>query len=128
MANYLLVRGQSVELHVAGVNGASQLIPAMPLPGVPTWSTSHPTKTQLSPSPDGNTCSVKGIGLQVGVTVTVTAGLNVFGFLLDVVSELQLSVVINPNPPVQTPADIDERQKSASGRYLGTGFSSPPNA
>lgn len=125
---YLLVRGQSVALDVAGVNGASQLIPPMPNNGIPVWTTSHPLKTTLQPSPDGTTCEVKGIGLQVAVTITATAGLNVVNFTIDVVSELALSVVINPISPVQTPGEIDERQKSASGRYLGLGFSSPPSS
>lgn len=128
MANFLLVKGQSVALDVAGLNGAGQFIPPMPNNGIPVWTTSHPLKTALSPSPDGTTCAVKGLDLQVGVTITATAGLNVVNLLLDVVTELPVSVVINPNPPVQNVGQIDERQKSAGGRYLGRGFSVPPNS
>ena len=124
---YLLVINQSVNLDVSGLNGASQLIPPMPNNGIPTWATSHPLKTQLTPSPDGTTCLVKGIGLQAGVTITATAGLNSVPFSLDVVTDLPLSVVINPTPPVQNPSNIDQRQLSAGGRYLGIGFNSPPN-
>lgn len=125
---YLLVINQSVNLDVSGLNGASQLIPPMPNNGIPTWSTSHPTKTQLTPSPDGTTCLVRGVALQAGVTITATAGLNTVPFLLDVVTDLPLSVVINPSPPIQNPGNIDQRQLSAGGRYLGIGFNSPPNS
>jgi hypothetical protein len=125
---YLLVRGESVNLDVAALNGANQHIPALPNNGIPTWTTSHPTKTTLIPSPDGNTCLVKGVGLQVGVTITATAGILTVPFALDVVTELPVSVVIFPNPPVQNPGNIDQRQLSAGGRYLGVGFNSPPNS
>lgn len=134
MPNFQLVSGQSVELHVAGVNGAGQFVPALPNVNplthafdAPTWATSDATKTQLEPSPDGNTCSILGKALGVGTTITVTAGLLTQTFLIDVVSNVPLSLVINPNPPVQNAGDIDVRQLSAGGRYLGIGFASPPN-
>lgn len=125
---YLLVINQSVNLDVAALNGANQTIPPMPNNGIPTWTTSHPTKTQLTPSPDGTTCLVKGVGLQAGVTITATAGILTVPFALEVVTDLPVSVVINPNPPVQNSGNIDQRQLSAGGRYLGIGFNSPPNS
>lgn len=134
MPNYQLPQGQSVNLHVAGVNGAGQLVPAFPNPDphthvfpAPTWMSSDPTKVRVDPSPDGNTCELFGIGLGVGVTITVTAGLLSQTFLIDVVSAVPISLVINPNPPVQNAGNIDVRQLSAGGRFLGTGFNSPPN-
>lgn len=135
MANYQLVKGQSVNLHVSGLNGGGQLVPAFPTPDpvthvypVPVWTTADATRTQLIPSPDGNTCEILGIKTGVGILITATAGILFITFLIDIVSDVPVSLVINPNPPIQGPGNIDQRQLSAGGRYLGLGFNSPPNS
>jgi hypothetical protein len=118
---YKLVVGQSVNLHVVGVDGAGNHIsPA----STPVWTTSHPTKVSLVPSPDGTTCTVLGLATQDGVTVTATIDALDQDFSIDVVTNLAVSLAIFSST---NPGNIDERQKSASGRYLGLGFNSPPN-
>ena len=136
MPNFQLVQGESVNVGVAGVNGAGQLVPALPVVDpvtgaydAPTWTTSDATKVQIIPSPDGNICEVRGIALGTGVTVTATVpGPLTAVFTVDVVSNVPVSIAINPLLPVQNPGNIDQRQLSAGGRYLGLGYNSPPNS
>jgi len=120
-----LVLGQSVVLHVSGTDAASRTLPPTALPTVPAWTTSDATKVSITPSPDGTDCVVKGIGVGNGVTVTATiAGPITSVTTFDVVSGAVTALVTEIT---QGPGDIDDRQKSANGRYLGLGFAGVQN-
>lgn len=127
MANQKLVQGKTLELHVYGLDGAGNFVPADPSV-LPTWSLpigGDAGKLGLVPSPDGNTCTVTGVTIATGLTVRATATAGHADFLIDVVSGAVVSVAIVES---QGPGNVDVRQLSAGGRYLGLGFGTAPNA